>query len=217
MSYVPSSFRVEDPDRIRALLDAHPLAVLVTFGGGCLHVSHLPLKFVPDPAPHGRLIGHFARANPQAQQYDSSIEAVAVFNGPEAYVSPSAYETKRETGKVVPTWNYAAVYAYGELRFFDDAETTHGVVSGLTDTHEAKQKDPWAVTDAPADYVNTLLGAIRAFEFRITRIEGKWKMSQNRPGADRQGVMEAMARGGEDEHAVLAEMRSLFPAKPAEG
>ncbi|MEI7967533.1 MAG: FMN-binding negative transcriptional regulator [Betaproteobacteria bacterium] len=216
MSYVPSAFRVEDPDRIRELLDAHPLAVLVTFGGGRLHVSHLPLQFVPEPAGHGKLIGHFARANPQAQHHDPSIEALAVFSGPGAYVSPSGYPTKRETGKVVPTWNYAAVYAYGQLRFLDEHETTHDVVSRLTDSHESKRENPWAVSDAPADYVDTLLGAIRAFEFCITRIEGKWKMSQNRPGADRQGVMDELARGGGGEQAVLAEMTRLFHGRPEE-
>lgn len=211
MTYVPAQFRETDPGRLRGLMAAHPLAVLVTTGGGETHVSHLPLHFDPEPAPHGRLIGHLARANPQATATDTSAEAIAVFTGVDAYVSPSAYVSKREHGKVVPTWNYAAVYAHGHLRFFDEADTAHGVVSQLTDTHEAKRQDPWAVTDAPEDFVAANLRAIRAFEIVLTRVEGKWKMSQNRSEADRNGVVATLGQGDERDRAVHDEMRRLYP------
>lgn len=211
MTYIPAQFRETDPTRLRALMEAHPLAVLITSGAGGTHVSHVPLHFDPSPAPHGRLIGHLARANPQATDMDAATEAIAVFTGVDTYVSPSAYASKREHGKVVPTWNYAAVYAHGQLRFLDEAETAHGVVSQLTDTHEARRADPWAVTDAPDDYVAANLRAIRAFEIVLTRVEGKWKMSQNRNEADRNGVIAALAQGDDRDRAVHDEMRGLFP------
>lgn len=202
--YSPSHFRQHDPAELRALIEASPLAVLVTFGDGRMHVSHIPLLFDAAVGPHGTLIGHFAAANPQAQHYDAAIEAIAIFNGPDAYVSPNWYETKRETAKVVPTWNYIAVYAFGEIAFIDDPAGKRAVVSRLTDHHEAKQAKPWAVDDAPEDYVQSLLGAIRPFEFRITRLEGKWKLSQNRPAADRTGVMEGL--GTDSDGGAAAEV-----------
>ncbi len=210
--YSPSHFRQHDPAELRALIEAAPLAVLVTFGAGRMHVSHIPLLFDAALGPHGTLIGHFAAANPQAQQYDAAVEAIAIFNGPDAYVSPNWYETKRETAKVVPTWNYIAVYAFGEITFIDDPVGKRAVVSRLTDRFEAKQAKPWAVDDAPEDYVQTLLGAIRPFEFRITRLEGKWKLSQNRPEADRTGVMEGL--GADSDNPSTADlarrMRRLY-------
>jgi transcriptional regulator len=210
--YAPSHFRQQDPAELRALIEASPLAVLVTFGAGRMHVGHIPLLFDPSAGPHGTLIGHFAAANPQAQHYDAAIEAIAVFNGPDAYVSPNWYETKRETAKVVPTWNYIAVYAFGEITFVDDPAHKRAVVSRLTDHHEAKQAQPWAVDDAPDDYVQSLLAAIRPFEFRIARIEGKWKLSQNRPAADRAGVMAGLGTNPEDSASaeVARRMRSLY-------
>lgn len=209
--YCPSHFRQQDPAELQALIEASPLAVLVTFGAGRMHVSHIPLLFDSSLGPHGTLIGHFAAANPQAQHYDAAIEAIAIFNGPDAYVSPNWYETKRETAKVVPTWNYIAVYAFGEITFIDDPAGKRAVVSRLTDHHEAKQAKPWAVDDAPQDFVQSQLRAIRPFEFRVARLEGKWKLSQNRTEQDRNGVIAALESG--DETKALdsaARMRKLY-------
>jgi transcriptional regulator len=209
--YLPSHFRQQDPAELRALIEASPLAVLVTFGDGRLHVSHIPLLFDAASGPHGTLIGHFAAANPQSQHYDASVEAIAIFNGPDAYVSPNWYETKRETAKVVPTWNYVAVYAYGEIAFIDDAVGKRAVVARLTGHHEAKQPKPWAVDDAPEDFVQAQLRAIRPFEFRIARLEGKWKLSQNRTEQDRSSVIAAL--GSDDAPKAqdsAARMRRLY-------
>lgn len=209
--YSPSHFRQHDPVELRALIEASPLAVLVSYGDGRLQVSHIPLLFDAALGPHGTLIGHFAAANPQAQHYDAAIEAIAVFNGPDAYVSPNWYETKRETAKVVPTWNYIAAYAFGEIRFIDDAAGKRAVVARLTDHHEARQPRPWAVDDAPEEFVQSQLRAIRPFEFRIARLEGKWKLSQNRTERDRDGVIAAL---GESESPraqdAAARMRRLY-------
>jgi len=191
--YAPSHFRQQDPAELRALIEAASLAALVSFGDGQLQVSHIPLLFDPSPGPNGTLIGHFAAANPQAQHYDPAIEAIAIFNGPDAYVSPNWYQTKRETAKVVPTWNYVAVYAFGRLEFIDDPVGKREVVARLTDHHEAKQPKAWSVDDAPEDFVQAQLRAIRPFRFVIARLEGKWKLSQNRSAQDRAGVVEALS------------------------
>lgn len=209
--YSPTHFRQEDAAEVEALIRAHPLAVLVTVGAGRLLVSHVPLSLEPPTAGPRSLIGHLARANPQARDYDDAVEAVAVFTGPNAYVSPSAYATKRETGKVVPTWNYAAVYAFGRLEFLDDPDGKRGVVDALTNTFESGRSSPWAVSDAPEEFVARQLTAVRAFRFRIARLEGKWKLSQNRSAADRDGVMTDLeATDDARDRDVVAMMRKLY-------
>lgn len=206
--YLPKHFHNGDPQALRTFIRAHPLAVLVTHTNGVLHVSHVPLLWVAGQGGAGELRGHLARANPQAQGGD--VEAIAVFTGPDAYVSPSWYETKRQTGKVVPTWNYAAVYARGVLRFVDDGDAKHGIVTGLTDTFEAPRPEPWSVDDAPEAFVSSQLGAIRGFRIELVALDGKWKMSQNRPDEDRAGVMAGLeASGRPEDQAVLGIMRSL--------
>lgn len=214
MTYLPSAFAQEDPDRLRALMRSSPLAVLATFGDGRLQVSHVPLLVDEGEGAPAILRGHLARANPLVQHYDPSVEAVAIFSGPDAYVSPSAYATKRESGKVVPTWNYAAVYAYGSLRFLDEHEQKHAVVSALTREHEAALPAPWAVTDAPADFIEAQLRAVSAFEFHVTRLEGKWKLSQNRTQADREGVIAALGKStAHGAHEVHEAMRRQYGAE----
>ncbi len=210
--YTPSHFRRHDQDELRALMVASPLAVLITFGDGRLQVSHIPLMFDAGRGEHGTLVGHMAAANPQAKHHDPAIEAVAVFTGPDTYVSPSWYETKRTTHKVVPTWNYMAVYATGHITFLDEPGQKHAVVKELTSTHEAGFEHPWSIDDAPPDFIQSQLGAIRAFELRLTGLEGKWKLSQNRNAADRQGVMEGLCQrdaGGAE--PVAAAMKAIEP------
>lgn len=208
MAYIPAAFRNEDPAALMALMRAHPLAVLASFSEGELHVSHLPLLVEEEGGRPAWLVGHFAVANPQARIAGTGLEAVAVFTGPATYVSPSWYATKAQTGKVVPTWNYAAVYVHGTLEFLDDHAGKHGVVSSLTDAREAAMPRPWAVDDAPEDFVAAQLRAVRGFRMRIRRIEGKWKMSQNRSEADRQGVVDGLAAsaapGAAAVHALMS-------------
>jgi transcriptional regulator len=177
------------------------LATLVTVTQDGLIASHLPMLLDADPAPYGTLVGHLARPNPQAR--GAIGEALAIFPGPEAYVTPSWYETKRATGKVVPTWNYVTIHAYGTVEFFNDPERLRDVVTRLTDRQEAPRAEPWAVTDAPADFIDVMLKGIVGFTLPISRLEGKWKMSQNRPAEDRAGVVAGLQSDGREDVAGL--------------
>jgi transcriptional regulator len=187
------------------LIRAHPLATLVMLTPGGLDANHIPFEIDPDPAPFGTLRGHVARANPLWRTV-SDVEALAVFQGPDLYVSPSWYVTKQETGKVVPTWNYAVVHAHGPLRVIDDRAWLRAFVETLTNRHEAGRRDPWKVTDAPADYVDSMVTAIVGIEIPITKLIGKWKVSQNRPEQDRAGVVEGLRRDGGDSASAMARL-----------
>ena len=195
--YVPDNFKETDVATLHAAIRRASLGTLVTLGSKGLIASHVPMLIEPEPAPFGTLIGHIARANPHWQQTSAEIEALAIFLGPDAYVSPSQYATKRKTGKVVPTWNYVAVHAYGPVRFYDDAARLLDLVTRLTDTHEAHRQERWRVSDAPADYTRGMLKAIVGFELPMVRLEGKWKMSQNRPAEDVPGIVEGLLHEGE--------------------
>ena len=197
--YVPAHFADDRIAVLHGAIHAGGLATLVTMTADGLIASHVPLLLHAEPAPYGTLIGHLARPNPQAR--GAIGEALAIFLGPDGYITPSYYETKRETGKVVPTWNYTAIHAYGSLRFFDDREQLLDIVTRLTNHHEHKRAAPWAVSDAPADFVQGMLNGIIGFELTIARLEGKRKMSQNRPEADREGVIEGLHRDGRSDLA----------------
>ncbi len=185
--YVPPAFRMEDlPDLHRAMRAAR-LATVVTSTAEGLLATPLPLLLDPEEGPLGTLYGHLARANPQATS-PALGEALAIFAGPDAYVSPAWYATKREHGRVVPTWNYVAVHARGVPEFFEEEHRLLDVVSRLTDHHEAGRADPWAVSDAPARFVQGQLRGIVGLRLPIARLEGKRKMSQNRSAEDRRGV-----------------------------
>jgi len=191
-------------DRIAVLHDAiraSGLATLVTMTPDGLIASHVPLLLDPDPAPYGTLIGHLARPNPQAR--GAIGEALAIFQGPDAYITPSWYATKRETGKVVPTWNYVAIHAAGPITFFDDPDHLLDVVTRLTENQESSRSAPWAVSDAPEDFLQGMLKGIVGFAIPLTRLEGKWKMSQNRPAEDRAGVIAGLTAEGREEVAAL--------------
>jgi len=190
--YTPPAFRIDDRVEIHAMMRACRLATLVTATADGLLATPLPLILSPDDGEFGVLHGHLARANPQ--WHKAAIgEAMVLFAGPDAYVTPSWYETKRETGKVVPTWNYQAVHAYGPAEFFDDPDRLLEAVTRLTDLHESERAEPWVVSDAPPDFVKAQLRGIVGVRIPITRLEGKRKMSQNRPLADRRGVAEGLA------------------------
>jgi transcriptional regulator len=193
-------------DRIDVLHDAIRhigLATLVTLTGDGLIASHVPMLLDAEPAPYGTLLGHLARPNPQAGGADPGVQALAIFQGPDAYITPSWYATKRENAKVVPTWNYVTIHAHGPVEFFDDTERLRAIVTRLTEREERARAEPWAVTDAPADFIDGMLRGIVGFALPIARLEGKWKMSQNRPAQDRAGVIDGLEEQGREDVAAL--------------
>jgi transcriptional regulator len=204
--YVPPHFNEDRVDVLHDAIRQARLGTLVTIGEGGIEASHVPMLVDPEPRPFGTLLGHVARANPQWRTAATDAEALAIFLGPDGYVSPSWYETKRESGKVVPTWNYVAVHATGTLKFHEDPEWLLALVTKLTQTHEAPRAEPWKVSDAPKDYIAGMLQAIVGFELPIARLAGKWKMSQNRSPPDRAGVIEGLAREGGADEARVAEI-----------
>jgi transcriptional regulator len=198
--YLPSHFREDRLPVLHDAIDAAGLATLVTVESDALDASHVPMLLDRSAGSLGTLYGHLARPNPQWKAAASDLPALAIFLGPDAYVTPSWYATKQETGKVVPTWNYVAVHAHGLVRFFDDEERLLALVTKLTEAREALRPHPWAVGDAPVEFIRAHLKGIVGFELPIAKLEGKWKMSQNRPAEDRKGVVEGLA--GEGEAAV---------------
>lgn len=203
--YEVAAFRETRIDVMHALIRAHPLATLVAVCGGIAEANHLPLLVDPDPAPNGTLRGHVARANPLWLQAPMG-NVLAVFQGPQAYVTPSWYPSKREHGKVVPTWNYAVVHVRGPLVVHEDREWLRDLVSRLTLSQEAGRSQPWDVGDAPAEYIDRMLEAIVGIEIPVTSIEGKWKVSQNRAQADRDGVAAGMRERGDAEAQSMARL-----------
>ena len=186
--YLPKHFAEDDVARMHALMRAHPLATLISHGPDGLNANHIPLLLAD-----GKLQGHVARANPLWKVGNVAGEVLVIFHGHESYISPSGYATKAEHGKVVPTWNYVAVHAYGDLRVIDDPDWIFGQISALTAANEAALAQPWAVTDAPADYIEKMLGAIVGIEITITSLLGKWKVSQNQPPANQASLTKALA------------------------
>ncbi len=208
--HVPSHFKEARVPVLHDAIRRAGLATLVTVGPGGLDASHVPMLVDPEPAPFGTLYGHIARANPQWRGAGPDLEALAIFQGPDAYITPAWYPTKRSTGQVVPTWNYVAIHAHGRVRFFDARDRLRTLVTKLTEAREAGRVEPWAVSDAPEGYIRAQLEAIIGFELPIARLEGKWKMSQNRPAEDRAGAIDGLVReGGEAEAAVAEIMRGV--------
>jgi transcriptional regulator len=202
--YLPPHFREERADVLRQLIRGYPLGTLVTLAADGLRADHIPSLLEEDPAPLGTLRGHVARANPVWREFDGRVQALVVFQGPQAYVSPSWYPTKRETGRVVPTYNYVVVHAYGVLRAVDDSKWLRGLVERLTSRFEEARTHPWQLDDAPADYVKGQLKGIVGVEIAVTRLIGKWKTSQNRPAADRAGVACGLREAGDANSAAMA-------------
>jgi transcriptional regulator len=201
--YVPPLFKEDRIDVLHAAICRTGLATLVTLTTDGLIASHVPMLLDPDPAPYGTLLGHVAWPNPQARGATPGVQALAIFQGPEAYITPSWYATKRENAKVVPTWNYVAIHAYGPVEFFDDTDRLRAIVTRLTERQETPRAEPWAVSDAPADFIEGMLKGIVGFSLPIARLEGKWKMSQNRPAEDRTGVVNGLEADGREDVAAL--------------
>ena len=206
--YVPPAFKDDDLDSIRATIRAARLANLVTATADGPIATPLPLFLDETEGERGVLYGHVAKANPQWRSAPIG-EALAIFMGPEAYVTPSWYATKQETGKVVPTWNYIAVHAYGPVEFFQEPERLLEVVTRLTNRQEQSRAEPWAVSDAPSDFVAAQLRAIVGMRIPVTRFEGKRKMSQNRPEADRIRVAAGLAASDNPQDREVAPLIPL--------
>lgn len=220
--YIPRTNSEDRPEVLAAFMAAHPLAALVSAGpAGELWATHLPLVFDPWRGARGVLEGHVARANPHhrlvrpAAERTALRESLVIFSGPEAYVTPSWYPGKEAHGREVPTWNYIAVHAYGTVTLHEDPEWLLAHLARLTDRSEAGRANPWSVSDAPADFVARELKGIVGIELTITRLEGRWKMSQNRTPEDIDGVVRGLgesARAGDRDVAAIVEARR--PGRP---
>jgi transcriptional regulator len=204
--YVPGHFEETRVDVMHELIRAHPLATLVTLSCGALNANHIPLHLSDFPGPFGTLRGHVARANPLLHDLAGNAESLAIFHGPDAYITPSWYATKKEHGEVVPTWNYAVVHAHGSLRVVDDAGWLRAQLEALTAHNEAAFPQPWAVADAPHDYVERLLGAIVGVEMVVTRLVGKWKVSQNQPTRNQHSLVAGLRGNGAEQSLAMANL-----------
>lgn len=204
--YIPRHFEAPSVDVMHELIRAQPLATLVTLSSGGINANHVPLLLSAEPAPFGTLRGHVARANPIWSDLVGDVEVLAVFHGPDTYITPSWYRTKTETGKVVPTWNYAVVHAYGALRVVEDAGWLRAQLGSLTDHNESAFAEPWRLSDAPRDYIENMLGAVVGIEIVITRLQGKWKASQNQPPQNRSGIVRGLRANADADSAAMADL-----------
>lgn len=217
--YNPPHFTETRPEILHDLIATHPLGTLVTLGSAGLDANAIPFEFDPAPtaaAPHGTLLAHVARANPLWRDHAGTPEVLVVFQGPQSYITPSWYvASKPEHGKVVPTWNYCVVHAHGPLRLHDDPAWLLSLVTRLTARHESSRASPWSVADAPPDFIAKQLTAIVGIEIPVTRLVGKWKVSQNRPAADRAGVVTGLADSPAPDASAMARLvRDAAPPSP---
>jgi transcriptional regulator len=201
--YQPSAFREERLETLHELIRAHPLATLITAGPAGLTANLVPF-ILAETGGKGTLRAHIAKVNDQVEALAGGAETLVIFHGPEAYITPSWYPSKKEHGRVVPTWNYAVVQVRGTPRVVDDAAWLRTQIGALTSAQESRRSEPWNVTDAPEAFIEGQMKAIIGIEIPILTIEGKWKVSQNRSAADRQGVYEGLqAEGGNEDMAKL--------------
>jgi transcriptional regulator len=203
--YTPDHFRVDDLPQLHALIRARPLATLVSSGPAGMQATHLPTVLKTD-GPLGVIECHLARANPHWKELADGNEALMIFHGPEGYITPNWYASKSEHGKVVPTWNYATVHAYGRPEVMQDKDWLRAHVAALTAEQEATESQPWALSDAPESYVEAMLRGIVGFRFAFTRLQGKWKMSQNREPKDRAGVVQGLGQRATGDDREIADI-----------
>lgn len=205
--YLPEQFRETDVDVMHELIRSFPLATVITFGDRGIEANHIPIVLDREPTPLGCLRGHVARNNMLWREHPADAEALFVFQAENSYITPSWYASKALDGKVVPTWNYACVHARGLLKIIDDPGWLLRQLEQLTAHNETLRSQPWSVSDAPTEYTNKLLAAIVGFEVVITDLQGKWKVSQNRPARDRQSVIAGLEGSGQTAMARLIRER----------
>ncbi|MBB5018049.1 transcriptional regulator [Chitinivorax tropicus] len=203
--YSPAHFQENDLSVLVDLIRQFPLATVIRHGATGLEADHIPLLYETNPDTPGKLLGHVARQNPLWEQ-SAGQELLVVFQGPSTYISPNWYATKPETGKVVPTWNYAVVHAYCTLTALPDSADVLPIVRRLTDHHEATQANPWRVSDAPDEFIAQLANHIVGIELQINRLQGKWKVSQNQPACNRQSVAQSLCAQGSDTQDHMAQL-----------
>jgi len=203
--YQPDHFLVSDLPKMHALMRARPLATLVSAGSLGLYATHLP-TVLKDDGPYGIIECHLARANPHWKDLAEGTEALMIFQGPEGYITPNWYPSKADHGKVVPTWNYAVVHAYGRPEVMEDKNWLRRHVTELTAQQETNEVKPWAPSDAPESFVEVMLRGIVGFRFAFTQLEGKWKMSQNRQATDRNGVVRGLETRGQGDDLEVTEL-----------
>jgi transcriptional regulator len=213
--YQPEPFRLTDPATIHALVRAHPLAQVVTHGPGGLMANLVPMRLHVGADGSALLRAHFARPNAQWREIAAGADLLLSFQGVQRYITPAWYETKKPTGKVVPTWNYVTVQARGPARIIEEAGWLHAHLVSLTEVHEGARAEPWAVEDAPEAYIAALMRGIVGFEMRVEAWDAKMKVSQNRPEADRRGVFEGLAASGEASAGEMAALLAPFLERPA--
>lgn len=206
--YQPSHFEENRPEMQQQLLRDYPLGTLVTVTAGELNANHIPFEYDPQPqgdaAPYGVLRAHVARGNPVWRDFSADMDALVIFQGAQAYISPNWYPSKQQSGQVVPTYNYMVVHAYGPMRTIEDKSWLRALVGRLTDRHEAAQATPWTVSDAPDDYIDKMLGAIIGIEIPVRKMIGKWKVSQNRTSVDQAGVVTGLRQQGGENSLSMA-------------
>jgi transcriptional regulator len=204
--YNPKHFEETRVEVMHALMRSHPLCTLVTLSADGLVANHIPMLLRPGQGAFGTLVAHVARANPVWKETDFSMPVLVIFQGPQAYISPSWYATKQEHGKVVPTWNYAVVQASGLMQVHDDAQWIRAQATQITAERESAFDKPWAVDDAPRDYTDTMINALVGIEIPLNKLTGKWKVSQNQPVANRQTVVQALQADGGAQAAAMAQL-----------
>jgi len=204
--YIPKHNQEKRVAVMQALMVSHPLATLVTLGAQGLFASHIPMVFDNDGSEFGVLKAHVSRANPQWRDFTPAVDALAIFAGHQHYVSPSWYSENGEHAQEVPTWNYAVVHAYAPLKVIEDRQWLLAHVNRLTNIHEAGFPVPWRVSDAPEEFIASLLKGIVGLELPIQRLEGKWKVSQNRTQTERQGVIDGLTRLNTPESLAMKDL-----------
>ncbi|TKC79913.1 FMN-binding negative transcriptional regulator [Trinickia terrae] len=211
--YMPPQYEEARPELLHQLIADHPLGALVTVGPDGLDANHVPFEFVPSgDGPLGTLRAHVARANPLWREATERPDALVIFQGPTAYISPNWYPSKHEEHRKVPTYNYLVVHAHGRIVVHDDEAFVRGLVARLTRKMEAGEPAPWKMGDAPADYISQMLSMIVGIEIQVTKLVGKWKLGQEKEARDRRGAIAALRERGGDARAQVAE--AMFKAKP---
>ena len=213
--YLPKSFRVDDPAILHGTMADIGAATIVAQGPDGLTASHVPIELQPEKGAHGTVFCHFAKPNPDARVIAAGGDVLLIFQGPQAYISPNWYPTKHQTGKAVPTWNYVTIHAHGRGEVYDDPARLQRHLAALSDHFEAEQALPWKLSDAPADYIDGMCRAIVGLEITLTRIEGKWKMSQNKPATDIDGTVNGLRARGQANDMAVAEIMA-YAASPAD-